>query len=274
MDTDAVKHLEGNVSNDDIMGIEKTYCKHSNAAKKICGEHHLTMTQCNKKLDVRRKSKIHSVHKPSRGLESISVVYPALNLRSPSGKKVRPGVVVLSSRMSKRRCRTCPGRDGCIHVSIYDENQNVEDKEATEETEKDEVAVKAVNFLNQEFHYPPTKEETKANNRINMTNDLFKDGTMVPDGFMTDKCECGFLLNELLMESNKQVITHSKPTKDSRDRSLAIYMLSTGGKCDHLRFYSGTKDRLVRTTIAPVKKSTKTVNFVSVDLLNAKVAKC
>ena len=49
MDTDAVKHLEGNVSNDDIMGIEKTYCKHSNAAKKICGEHHLTMTQCNKK---------------------------------------------------------------------------------------------------------------------------------------------------------------------------------------------------------------------------------
>ena len=101
MDTDAVKHLEGNVSNDDIMGIEKTYCKHSSAAKKICGEHHLTMTQCNKKLDVRRKSKICSVYKPSRGLESISVVYPALNLRSPSGKKVRPGVVVLSSRMSK-----------------------------------------------------------------------------------------------------------------------------------------------------------------------------
>ena len=61
MDTDAVKHLEGNVSNDDIMGIEKTYCKHSNAAKKICGEHHLTMTQCNKKLDVRGKSKIYSV---------------------------------------------------------------------------------------------------------------------------------------------------------------------------------------------------------------------
>ena len=80
MDTDAVKHLEGNVSNDDIMGIEKTYCKHSNAARKICGEHHLTMTQCNKKLDVRRKSKIYSVYKPSRGLESISVVYPALNL--------------------------------------------------------------------------------------------------------------------------------------------------------------------------------------------------
>ena len=176
MDTDAVKHLEGNVSNDDIMGIEKTYCKHSNATRKICGEHHLTMTQCNKKLDVRGKSKIYSVYKPSRGLESISVVYPALNLRSPSGKKVRPGVVVLSSRMSKRRCRTCPGCDGCIHVSIYDENQNVEDNEATEETEKDEVAVKAVNFLNQEFHYPPTKEETKANNRINMTNDLFKEG--------------------------------------------------------------------------------------------------
>ena len=50
MDTDAVKHLEGNVSNDDIMGIEKTYCKHSNAARKTCGEHHLTMTKCNKKL--------------------------------------------------------------------------------------------------------------------------------------------------------------------------------------------------------------------------------
>ena len=91
----------------------------------------------------------------------------------------------------------------------------MEDNEATEETEKDEVAVKAVNFLNQEFHYPPTKEETKANNRINMTNDLFKDGRMVPDGFMTDKRECGFLLNELLLESNKPVITHSKPTKDS-----------------------------------------------------------
>ena len=39
-----------------------------------------------------------------------------------------PGVVALNKRMSKRRCRSCPGRDGCLHVRIYDEKKNPPEK--------------------------------------------------------------------------------------------------------------------------------------------------
>ena len=37
----------------------------------------------------------------------------------PRRKRMGPGVVVNSSRMTKRRCETCKGREGCIHLSIF-----------------------------------------------------------------------------------------------------------------------------------------------------------
>ena len=51
-------------------------------------------------------------------------------------------MVALSKRMSKRRCRSCPGRDGCLHVRIYDEKKNPpEKKEEDVEQKEGEKAV-------------------------------------------------------------------------------------------------------------------------------------
>ena len=83
-------------------------------------------------------------------------------------------MVALSKRMSKRHCRSCPGRDGCLHVRIYDEKKNppekkeedVEQKEgekAVVEREKEEDEEENKTKLNllfkQVFNYPPTEEE-------------------------------------------------------------------------------------------------------------------
>ena len=106
-------------------------------------------------------------------------------------------MVALSKRMSKRRCRSCPGRDGCLHVRIYDEKKNppekkeedVEQKEgekAVVEREKEEDEEENKTKLNllfkQVFNYPPTEEDKVTNNRINTTQDLFPNGRMIPKG--------------------------------------------------------------------------------------------
>ena len=151
--------------------------------------------------------------------------------------------------MSKRRCKTCPGRDGCIHVSIYDGKAKkgkpgVEEKEkVVAESESESLRPRrednsVENSFKQIFMYPPTKEDREANNRINKSK-LFEEGRMIPAGYMVEKCPCGFTFSELRMESNKPVIHHSKLVKDSRDGALATYMLATG-HCGHLKYYSGS----------------------------------
>ena len=190
-------------------------------------------------------------------------------------------MVALSKRMSKRRCRSCPGRDGCLHVRIYDEKKNppekkeedVEQKEgekAVVEREKEEDEEENKTKLNllfkQVFNYPPTEEDKVTNNRINTTQDLFPNGRMIPKGHLVEKCECGLLFSQIEMESNHPVIHHSRPTKDSRDHPLTIYFLKTEG-CDHVKYYSGTEDGLIRTSLK-VRKCDISVHFVSADLIN------
>ena len=152
--------------------------------------------------------------------------------------------------MSKRRCRTCPGRDGCIHVSIYDQKMKVCDEEVkmneevTEETINLSPRIERIeNCFKQQFQYPPT--DTESYNRINNVKSLFPCGRMIPAGHQIDKCECGHVFSELVMESNRPVIHHSKATCDSRDGSLATYMLATGN-CEHVKYFSGTEVGLSR----------------------------
>ena len=74
------------------------------------------MTQSDIKLD-REKDNVFVVQEHPN---MISVVYPRLSTPGACERRSSPGVVVLTMRMSKRRCKTCSGRDGCIHGSIYD----------------------------------------------------------------------------------------------------------------------------------------------------------
>ena len=94
---------------------------------------------------------------------------------------------------------------------------------------------------------------------------------MIPAGHQIEKCEYGHVFSELVMESNRPVIHHSKATCDSRDGPLATYMLATGN-CEHVKYFSGTEFGLIRCTVAPMRKSTEKVHFVSVDLVNEYLA--
>ena len=49
----------------------------------------------------------------------VSIVFPREDCIGPRGKRMSPGVVVYSLRMTKRRCETCKGQEGCIHLSIF-----------------------------------------------------------------------------------------------------------------------------------------------------------
>ena len=46
----------------------------------------------------------------------VNILFP----RKKSGDgNVKPGIVVKNKRMSKRRCKTCKEREGCIHLGIF-----------------------------------------------------------------------------------------------------------------------------------------------------------
>ena len=187
-----------------------------------------------------------------------------------------PGVVAVSSRMSKRRCRTCPGREGCIHVNIYDQKTSAESNgmvasdEEMPSQNKDFHPRENQNQFQQQFTYPPTEKDQESCNRINTTENLFPCGRMIPTGYMVEKCECGHTFNQVLLESNHPIIHHSRPTYDSRDGPLSTYKLGTG-KCEHYKHYSGTEDGLIRCS-APMRHQHRQQNFVSVDIMNEYLA--
>ena len=144
--------------------------------------------------------------------------------------------------MSKRRCRTCAGRDGCIHVNIFDEKtrfiSEIDDMEASDEVMPGESNYfcprKDEDCYKQQFFYPPSEKDTEIYNRINTTENMFACGKMIPTGYMVDRCKCGHTFRNLIMESNKPIIHHSRHTYDSRDGPLSTYMLETGN-CEHVK---------------------------------------
>ena len=89
---------------------------------------------------------------------------------------------------------------------------------------------------------------------------------MVPEGLNMKKCTHENIYNETELESKKSIIHHGKPTQDSRDVTFAVYYLTTG-KCQCRIYYSGTENRLIRTSSAPSKHQNE-IHFVSMDLLN------
>ena len=94
---------------------------------------------------------------------------------------------------------------------------------------------------------------------------LFPTGKMSPPRGV---CNCGYSCSREVLESSNVNIHHSHPTVDSREGNLAIFFLMTD-KCECVKYYSGTEDRLVRVSAARIKyKKCETIHFVSVDMLN------
>ena len=277
--------------------VKKDHCVHTFVAKILMG---MSKSDC---LETKTKDQIFIVQEtPSFA----AVVYPKDERRDSKGAMARPGAIVKTARMTKKRCKTCKGREGCYHLGIYkqseEESKSVDNCESqrlahqaisakkteiatdliggftnTEQPVKGKSKTKnelnpenfhgdGVNVFNQKFEYPPTKEDQEKNNLINKVKTLFPSQIMVPIGLNTDRCKCGNVYDITKYESSHPIIHHSKPTTDSRNSIMSVHFLATT-LCSCKKFYHGEKDRLVRVSSAPAQPGSN-VNFVSVDLLN------
>ena len=277
--------------------VREAYCKHSIAAEII-------EDKDNVKAEIFEAEKDH-VYVVAEKPFPVCVIFPSSKKKDSKGAQALPGVLVRTAKMSKNRCKTCKGRDGCVHLNIFREAQDENDlaekigsvriyeKEKKTSTKTDlietnvnlrkkpELAPKSktrdtnplnpnlfhgkeVNVFKQSFNYPPTKDDREKNNKINKEDTLFPNEKMIPPG---EKCEkCGNKFTKVELESNHPIIHHSRPTKDSRNSSLSVYLKKTS-KCNCLAYYHGEDDRLVRVS-PPATKVNGDLHFVSVDLLN------
>ena len=236
----------------------------------------------------------------------VAVVYPKEQRSDSKGAMARPGAIVKTKRMTKTRCRTCKGREGCYHLGIFkqakEENSSIDKCESERLAQKEiggkktqiatdlvagfpdtEKPVKgksksknelnpanfhgdAANVFNQKFQYPPTNDDKNKNNLINKVETIFPYKIMMPTGLKTERCNCGNIFDVAKFESGHPVIHHGKPTSDSRNSVLSLHFLATT-QCACKRFYHGEQDKLVRVSSAPAQSGSN-VHFVSVDLLN------
>jgi len=88
--------------------IVKQECKHSEVAR-IIDEKREIENEAEVKIDNCKDQIYNIITEPVE----VNVVYPKYTANA------KPGVVVKSKRMTKRRCKTCKGREGCIHLSIF-----------------------------------------------------------------------------------------------------------------------------------------------------------
>ena len=91
--------------------IEKAYCKHALAAS-------ILETKDNIKTEILDKD-IDQVFVLQEKPFPVSIVYPQTRKSNTKGEQILPGVVIRTNKMSKHRCKTCKGRDGCVHLNIF-----------------------------------------------------------------------------------------------------------------------------------------------------------
>ena len=210
----------------------------------------------------------------------VAIVYPQKNRLDAKGASARPGVVVKTARMTKKRCRTCKGRENCYHLIIVrlaesENNQSASSellKEKENNAKQTEFETDLVEGWKRRKLEPKGKSQSKnAKNPgsfhgDNVVDNIFPSKMMIPKGLQSEKCDCGNTFDCKEFESKHPVIHHGKRTKDSRNDILSLYYLGTT-KCECRKYYHGEEDKLVRVSAAPAQPQAK-VNFVSVDLLN------
>ena len=97
------------LNTNDKANVSKDHCKHTFVAKTLMDGSEST------ELNVDEKDKIFIVQKNPY---FVAIVYPQKNRLDAKGASARPGVVVKTARMTKKRCRTCKGRENCHHLII------------------------------------------------------------------------------------------------------------------------------------------------------------
>ena len=110
----------------------------------------------------------------------ICVIFAEKQRQDSKGSKVLPGVVIRTAKMTKFRCKTCKGRDSCIHLCIYRQAQDeillseslqsmrISDKNKnTSNTNVDTDLLEKEIDLNKK---PNTKQKSKKNNILNPEN--------------------------------------------------------------------------------------------------------
>ena len=91
--------------------IKKAYCKHAFAAS-------ILQTKENMKTEIFYQD-IDQVFLLQENPFPILIVYPQTRKSNSKGKHILPGVVIRTAKLSKHRCKTCKGRDGCVHLNIF-----------------------------------------------------------------------------------------------------------------------------------------------------------
>ena len=115
-----------------VVKAGKEDCKHTFAGQLLAD-----MTK-EKDLDLSEKDQVFVVEtKPS----FVAVVYPNSNRCDSKGAQARPGVIQKTPKMSKHRCHTCKGREGCYHLVVFnlakDEDTKVNNLESDRLAEKE-----------------------------------------------------------------------------------------------------------------------------------------
>lgn len=99
--------------------VKERYCKHSIAAEII-------EKKDNVKCEIFEAEKDH-VYVVAEKPFPVSVIFPSNKKKDSKGAQALPGVLVRTAKMSKTRCKTCKGRDGCVHLNIFREAQDEND---------------------------------------------------------------------------------------------------------------------------------------------------
>ena len=164
-----------------------------------------------------------------------------------------------NAKMSKPRCRTCSGREGCFHLVIFhkakEEKKTMESYESARLGEKENLARKTsckTDLIDDDANLDemPAEKKNKTENKLNPRNfdgaeaNVFKQTFEYPPS-KEDKLKNNKINKEESLFPNRMMIPPGKGIE----------------KC------SCGNDRLVRTSPAP-SKSRSSVHFVSVDLLN------
>ena len=116
---------------------KKDDCKHLFAAKVL---ERMTKAET---LDLSEQDQVFVVQKKPK---LVAVVYPKKERCDSKGATARPGVIEKNAKMSKPRCRTCSGREGCFHLVIFhkakEEKKTMESYKSARLGEKENLARK------------------------------------------------------------------------------------------------------------------------------------
>ena len=124
-------------------------------------------------LDLSEQDQVFVVQKKPK---HVAVFYPKKERCDSKGATARPGVIEKNAKMSKPRCRTCSGREGCFHLVIFhkakEEEKTIERYESARLDEKENLARKTsckTDLIDDDANLDemPAEKKNKTENKLN-----------------------------------------------------------------------------------------------------------